>query len=697
MDRNEIELDSPSPRIESSSTVNRTTPNSPIPVSPLVTTNDETMNPTATLPLLLTVTFHEAKNLQYSNASVEYSFDPYVCLSLNNKMLLRTPTIFKCRNHPIWNCTNTCFLLHNRVLLKIDIFDENQNKLDKLLATTWLNLSEIKLNEPIEKTYTLTHPDNKNNTNGTVKLTLLLEKNGEPAIKIKEKKVKFIDVKLKIIDDLKIKLKSLQLEGPFVDTIIKSEFLPTLTSDEDTIPFLWHCKSMVTDILYDCYNLVNGGENRKVLQKYLYSNLYFHSGYEFTSSCIMDLNTLIPSPASPCKELCLVFQYDDDNINNTNRNSIHHTNRTSNHNINPTKSSINPYTILIFPNKYILWIWTRWLVILFKYWKGMLDKQDLPHWLIETNGVLFNSNLQLRVGDDVYKGKFYLSISKKYELIYEKYDKENKLIMTETFSIQAVAGLQISVDATFPSKYRMEVTSMTLDVPLELRKQNHDKSFTIALRSTVLNTILEKTDENDIFSGSNTDLNKSIEFDCGESSMFLDVDGNAFDEPEEPTDSNNTESAVTAATSTSGYGLSSKNNNNTEDPKENIQHMKKIAKSRDRTVTDALPYINSVRTLSNNKYELISQIKDATGIHIFVTTTEKGPLRKKMAAKFNIKQNSHTTKLIAHSYIPYSTIIKDKIAKEVINLSRSFDDQYKTEEFETSLDLEVVQNKSMCK
>ena len=181
---------------------------------------------TTNLPFKLTVTIHEAKEMKFSYSSVEYSFDPYVYISLNNKMLLRSPTIFKCKNYPIWNHTQTCFLLHDHVTLKVDILDENQNKLDKVLAATSINLWDIPMALPIERTYALFDPDNGNSKNGALKLTLLLEKNGEPAIKIEKKpqKSELLEVSPKVLEDLKTKLKSLQLEGKILFFITSINF-----------------------------------------------------------------------------------------------------------------------------------------------------------------------------------------------------------------------------------------------------------------------------------------------------------------------------------------------------------------------------------------------------------------------------------------------------------------------------------------
>lgn len=635
----------------------------------------------ALLPLKLSITIHEVKQLHIRNlASVEYSVDPFVNISSNNKVLIRSPTLHNTKtNSPVWDFQSILYLLHNHIILKVDLVDENKSKLDKILGTTFINLWEIKVNNPLEQAYPILDCDDKRNTVGFLRLTILIEKT-EPVVKIVVKNLinqNTVNVTAKLLTDLVAKLKSLQLEGPFVETITRSQFLPLLTKNTDQFSFVGHCRTLITDILYDCYNLVNGGENRKLLNNYLYSNLYFHhQNYEYTSSCVVECATTLCSYSSPCKELGIIFNYQaKDNSPNRSKNRI---------------DTTQPFTMLRFPNKYIMWVWVKWLRSCIRFWRGQLDEDELPVWMQEAEKQqIFNNSLQLHFGDETFKGRFVLAKRDPFQLLYEKFDKDNKMKTAQhSFDLSNIDSLQVTVDSQFPSQYRMEMNSLSLEVPPEMRKQNQGLSFSVTLRSTVLHTILEKTEfASDIFQ---PDSRRPVEFDVSdENKIYFDVDADAFIEPE--LDENG---AIVASAKVVTNG-----DDNVDDVDADglTRH-----RSRDRTASeslasDKLSGFNYNITKIDSKSKINKQIKDATGFHIFVCTTEKGPLRKKVTSKFNKNVKTHTTKLLAHAYVPYADVIKGNVAAELVNLNKSFDDQYKTVEFDTPINLEFVHNKSMCK
>ena len=152
----------------------------------------EVLDQKVALPLKLSITIHEVKQLHIRNlASMEYSVDPFVNISSNNKVLVRSPTLHNTKTTtPVWDFQSILYLLHNHIILKVDLVDENKNKLDKVLGTTFINLWEIAVNNSLEQAYPIQDCDDKRYTIGYLRLTLLIEKT-EPVVKIVVKNLYF--------------------------------------------------------------------------------------------------------------------------------------------------------------------------------------------------------------------------------------------------------------------------------------------------------------------------------------------------------------------------------------------------------------------------------------------------------------------------------------------------------------------------
>ncbi|XP_078242423.1 multiple C2 and transmembrane domain-containing protein 1 isoform X15 [Pogona vitticeps] len=99
--------------------------------------------------------------------------DPYVKFKIGGKEVFRSKTIHKTLN-PVWEEKTSIFIEHLREQLYIKVFDYDFGLQDDFIGSTFLDLSSLEQNRPIDVTLSLKDPHYPDEDLGSILLTVLL-------------------------------------------------------------------------------------------------------------------------------------------------------------------------------------------------------------------------------------------------------------------------------------------------------------------------------------------------------------------------------------------------------------------------------------------------------------------------------------------------------------------------------------------
>ena len=302
---------------------------------------------------------HEAENLPIADLTQS---DPYVVITHSDKVFLRTHTIYRNHTNPSWEKQVSQNLLSLADELKVEVFDENKSNNDKLLGTVIINLKELAYAEECEDNHHLLTPDGRPagtihlsivkykfkefiqitditstyNTNNNTTTTTDSNKNNTNNNSTTNSDQSVVHYQ-KWLDHINT---SNTLETPMKNTLIQSLLLTT------PIPLVITYHSLLPDILADAQLQRSGTADLDT------NDHHIRTSYGSSSSTTLNINNkYICTSSPPIKRLGIHFI---------------------------TEDSRGGFTMLVFPNRHILWQWTKWLRVAFAYWKGEVADTDLP-------------------------------------------------------------------------------------------------------------------------------------------------------------------------------------------------------------------------------------------------------------------------------------------------------------------------------
>lgn len=375
----------------------------------------------------LAVTVQSAENLIIADI---LNSDPYVVLSVGEKTVGRTQTIYRNHVNPVWDKLFTIPLLHTNNTLKLRVYDEDPNKSD-FMGQASVNLELLSLNvEKVEKAELL-QADNVTKSKGTICFKMLLTRN-DSIIKI---------VKGPVIDKASI---------PQVATVLAMDELHSIGASELIINTIFQSRlltmqpgimyrELLRDILFDVREIAE--EGRQNLAKQLdRPSIAPLMTSQVRSSCQTGFCTRInwlsqqAVPEMPFMDLGIRFQF--------------HSN-----------SHLPTNCFLGFPNKYLLWVWVKWLRVAKGYWKGEIVDEDLPLWIVRENGRLASSALlSFTFGDSTIEGSGVLSMSKPDLLVIEHIETR---VVIYKLDLTDLVSLQVTVDSVFPHDYSLQIKDIS--------------------------------------------------------------------------------------------------------------------------------------------------------------------------------------------------------------------------------------------
>ena len=297
---------------------------------------------------------HEAENLPIADLTQS---DPYVVITHSDKVFLRTHTIYRNHTNPSWGKQVSQSLLSLADELKVEVFDENKSNNDKLLGTVIINLKELAYAEECEDNHLLLTPDGR--PAGTIHLSIIKYKFKEfiQITDIVTNSTTTTDSNKNNTNDNNNSSNSNQsvvhyqkwldhintsntLEKPMKNTLIQSLLLTT------PIPLGIIYHSLLPDILADAQLQSSGTADLDTVDRHI------RTSYGSSSSTTLNINNkYICTSSPPIKRLGIHFI---------------------------TEDSRGGFTMLVIPNRHILWQWTKWLRVAFAYWKGEVAETDLP-------------------------------------------------------------------------------------------------------------------------------------------------------------------------------------------------------------------------------------------------------------------------------------------------------------------------------
>jgi len=105
------------------------------------------------------------------------------------------------------------------------------------------------------------------------------------------------------------------------------------------------------------------------------------------------------------------------------------------------------YYLLKFTNRYSMWLWVKWLHVVFRVWNGESEKDSLPYWVLASNGK-YNCPITIFFSDgQLLTGNCSISIDKPFKIQCDE----------KTVKISPLKSMIISIDSVIPRSHSLEV------------------------------------------------------------------------------------------------------------------------------------------------------------------------------------------------------------------------------------------------
>lgn len=333
----------------------------------------------------LKVIIHSGSNLPVGDITTS---DPFVVVSLDERILGRTPTIEKNLN-PIWETSfeKMGLLGIQNSILQLRIYDEDKNSDDMLgvinIALRDLIQKSCQLYEsPLEQSGSM----NSIIARGTIKYSILLERNDNivkiiPFLKFQNENIASSDSSIEAVEKfftscLTEKLNRVECE-PIIE-VLRSYYLE---SNSDTLhnQMTRDQISLIGDFISDIGSMLALSPNQSEVKTtdqgmldYLMECSIKQTPHYVSSTKIELSNPIASKKYSrysplPFVGLLLILEEESDMWSGND-------------------STTNLYYLKL-ANKHVMWAMTKWLQLAFDIWHNVMDIQNLPSWAESCGGI----------------------------------------------------------------------------------------------------------------------------------------------------------------------------------------------------------------------------------------------------------------------------------------------------------------------
>eukprot|EP01031_Cornospumella_fuschlensis_P034600 gene34600-41898_t len=388
-------------------------------------------------PYKLHITVKSASNLPVADITTS---DPYVVVSMGDKKIAQTKTIYKNHLRPVWDEHFMHFLLHTKNNLQFKIFDEDKGKDDDLLGIVEVKLGDLPLNEIVEKVYPVTNLGSYK-ANATLELSLILGRNDRSISIIStrnrqsEKRTAVDGMILEPVNYIRN-----DFEWNHVPDCVHKTFLD-LAADGHTGYF---CRDLVRDLLYDVSYLTKSEGQPMDAYGDLSSNFLVRKQSKLQNASKLFFKTKEFRRHAPIEQKSIQINLSSDE---------------------------RKFVVITLPNRYCMWAWSKWLQLAYDFWTGETKKSNFPKWALSANPSLCIISLAsvFSSTEKTSAGRTILNLERPFEL----------LCNGEVFSLRAMSSLVISLDALEPKPYVLEIdigafnlTGALVEEPEDSRKSH---------------------------------------------------------------------------------------------------------------------------------------------------------------------------------------------------------------------------------
>ncbi|RYH17793.1 hypothetical protein EON65_28130 [archaeon] len=405
-------------------------------------------------PYKLHVTVKGATNLPVADITTS---DPYVVVSMGDKKIGQTKTIYKNHLRPVWEEHFMYFLLHTKNTLQFKIFDEDKGKDDDLLGVVEIKLGDLPLNEIVENCFPVTNLGGYK-ANATLELSIILGRN--------DRSISIISTRNRQSE------KRIAVEGMILEPVnyIRNDFEWSHVPDCVHTTFLdlaaeghtgYFCRDLVRDLLYDVSYLTKSDGQPMDAYGDLSGDFIVRKQAKLQNASKLFLKTKEFHRHSPIEQKSIQINLSSDE---------------------------RKFVVITLPNRFSMWTWSKWLQLAYDVWTGEVKKSNLPKWALSANPSLSISSLAnvFSSTEKTSAGRTILNLDRPFEL----------LCNGETFNLRSMSSIVMALDSLAPKPYVLEIdvgafnlTGALIEEPEDLRKPQRKASGIMGVAGNVFGAV----------------------------------------------------------------------------------------------------------------------------------------------------------------------------------------------------------------
>ena len=391
-------------------------------------------------PYKLQLTIHSGEALPIADIT---SSDPYVTILVGGRLEGRTKTMYRNRN-PVWNEDFNLKLLHRRSIITLKIYDEDRGKDDDILGTVYIDLTDLPLDQQIKKKYQIIAFGSFDTKLSKIEVSVTIKSN-ESVIQIVPDEVEDIvgfageeylespsscaspttptmDVSFRSntssVNPEKLSeiIEGLIREHPLFN--VQESVVNALTRYITQERYRFFSKEMLQDLLWDASSLTHSGAEAAALLRNSSRPVYNRTHLRVVNASRLVLSTKQCSWHPPIPKNCLQLNL---------------------------LANDSKFINIQFYNRLSMWVCSRWLIMLYDFWKGLIRPSELPSW---ANNCSFTARCTVQRSDGhSATGRLVLAIERPFEL----------RVNDECTPFKNIHSIIMSADSMKPKEYIMDI------------------------------------------------------------------------------------------------------------------------------------------------------------------------------------------------------------------------------------------------
>jgi hypothetical protein len=345
-------------------------------------------------PYQLQLTVHGAENLPIADWTTS---DPFITIAIGGRLEGRTKTVYRNCN-PTWGEIFNLKLLHRRSIVVLKVFDEDKGKDDDLLGTVIVDLSDVAVDEVVRQKYPIIGYGTFDTQKSRVDVSVV---------------VRCTDTVIKVVPDDGVQPTE-EDESPRSQMTPLSPVSVQLDSVVNTIDFLVNGPSKIPA----AESTINA------LTRYIHKDKVMFFPEDLLRDLLLDAHSLVrpqveaiaftkiaPRPIFNRTALRLI---NSSKIVMATKSCHWHPPLPKNTVQLNLCANDSKFLGVEFHTRLSMWVFVRWMMVLYEYWHGRIKSAKLPEWCTNHSySTLGTVNLS---DGRSYAGRIVLMRERPYEL-----------------------------------------------------------------------------------------------------------------------------------------------------------------------------------------------------------------------------------------------------------------------------------------